>query len=336
MSRGIYQGADTMESKRAQSLWDVGQGKKRHDKQTLDQLGKRQLFGAVSDIGETFLPPGYKQLVDVSSKQLEQKLFEMPEYEEEGGQFWGSKFIAEYEEEDKALRSDLDTSLLESIIGTGSAYIGDKDRKDFGSGADVAEAGGLFSSEGLGTLLGFMKNGGRVPKYKEGGGLFKRFGKKKQPEKDEALVALDAILSGGYERKEGKHEYPMGYTVSQDYTTGDSGREIFRLISQLSTPEGDRYYPGEGESRSVSLGQTKARMDAASRAFHSPADSITTDQLAKFKELGLFEEGGQVPQYYGGGSVSEGSPTIAGYFNQQGKTLGGSNIESIGKKLGRT
>ena len=126
---GVYQGADTMESKRAQSLWDVGQGKKRHDKQTLDQLGKRQLFGAVSDIGETFL------------------------------------------------------------IGTGSAYIGDKDRKDFGSGADVAEAGGLFSSEGLGTLLGFMKNGGRVPKYKEGGGLFKRFGKKKQPEKDEALVA---------------------------------------------------------------------------------------------------------------------------------------------------
>ena len=28
----IYQGADTMKASRAQSLWDVIQGKKRHDK----------------------------------------------------------------------------------------------------------------------------------------------------------------------------------------------------------------------------------------------------------------------------------------------------------------
>ena len=48
-----------------------------------------------------------------------------------------------------------------------------------------------------------------------------------------------------------------------------------------------------------------------------------------------YQEGGQVPQYYGGGSVSEGNPTIAGYFSQQGKTLGGSNIQSLAEKLGR-
>ena len=43
--------------------------------------------------------------------------------------------------------------------------------------------------------------------------------------------------------------------------------------------------------------------------------------------------GGQVPKYYGGGSVS-GSPTITGYFSQQGKTLGGSNTQSLAEKLG--
>ena len=134
-------------------------------------------------------------------------------------------------------------------------------------------------TSGLLRALGIYKGGG-----------FLGFGKKKEKDKDEALVALEAILSDGYELKEGKHEFPMGYTVSQDYLPDDSGREIFRLISKLATPEGDRYYPGEGKSRSFSLGQTKAMMDAASRAYHSPADSITTNQLEKLRELGLFGE----------------------------------------------
>ena len=47
-----------------------------------------------------------------------------------------------------------------------------------------------------------------------------------------------------------------------------------------------------------------------------------------------YQEGGQFPKYYGGGSVSEGSPTIASYFSQQGKTLGGSNTQSLSQLLG--
>ena len=47
------------------------------------------------------------------------------------------------------------------------------------------------------------------------------------------------------------------------------------------------------------------------------------------------QQGGQVSKYYGGGSVSGGSPTIAGYFNQQGKTMGGSNTQSLTEMLGR-
>ena len=40
-----------------------------------------------------------------------------------------------------------------------------------------------------------------------------------------------------------------------------------------------------------------------------------------------FEGAGQVP--------SDSLPTIAGYFSQQGKTLGGSNTQSLAKKLQR-
>lgn len=44
------------------------------------------------------------------------------------------------------------------------------------------------------------------------------------------------------------------------------------------------------------------------------------------------KDGGQVPKYYGGGSVE---PTIVDYFSQKGKTLGGSDKESLAEKLGR-
>ena len=57
--------------------------------------------------------------------------------------------------------------------------------------------------------------------------------------------------------------------------------------------------------------------------------------VSPLKTLGVFKQGGYVPKkYYGGGSVS-GNPTIADYFNNQGKTLGGSNKQSLAERLGR-
>ena len=55
------------------------------------------------------------------------------------------------------------------------------------------------------------------------------------------------------------------------------------------------------------------------------------------KDTGFFaREGGYVPKkYYGGGSVQGGVPTISDYFNRQGKSLGGSNNESLAEMLGR-
>ena len=41
-----------------------------------------------------------------------------------------------------------------------------------------------------------------------------------------------------------------------------------------------------------------------------------------------YEHGGQVPGYRGGGSITD-------YFSRQGKTLGGSNKQSLSQMLGR-
>lgn len=45
--------------------------------------------------------------------------------------------------------------------------------------------------------------------------------------------------------------------------------------------------------------------------------------------------GGQVPKYYGGGAVDSEAPSLAKYFEMQGKTMGGSDTMSIAQKLGR-
>ena len=115
--------------------------------------------------------------------------------------------------------------------------------------------------------LGIYKGGGFLGFGKK----WKKGKKEEAPERDEALVALDAILSGGYERKEGKHDYPFGLTQSQGWAEED-GINLVRMISKFSTPEGDRYYPGEGKSRDNSLANTLSMMDAAQRAYHSPSD----------------------------------------------------------------
>ena len=52
-------------------------------------------------------------------------------------------------------------------------------------------------------------------------------------------------------------------------------------------------------------------------------------------ENNTMKEGGRVPKYRGGGMVQGGVPTISDYFNRQGKTLGGSNKQSLAEMLGR-
>jgi len=152
-----------------------------------------------------------------------------------------------------------------------------------------------------------FKNGGMIPKYENGG-------------------IIDQLLEKGYNKKEGKHNYSMGEGMLKGMDSSN-GLNLMRVISKFETPEGDRYYPGEASSRSSSIAQRKAMMDAASRAYHSPADSITTDQLEELKKLGLFMGGGKVDM--------NNSNTLYDYFAAQGKTMGGSDTMSIAQKLGR-
>ena len=116
-------------------------------------------------------------------------------------------------------------------------------------------------------------------------------------------------------------------------------------------PEGKRGFLGKGEGKAMGRAKGKAMLDAMDKAQFNPAESLVSGGLPinevlaalggggdmeeapkKKKKFGFFEEGGQVPQYYGGGSVS---PTISEYFNKQGKSLGGSNKQSLAEILGR-
>tara|TARA_R100001594_G_scaffold22619_1_gene43854 strand:- start:6804 stop:7217 length:414 start_codon:yes stop_codon:yes gene_type:complete len=108
---------------------------------------------------------------------------------------------------------------------------------------------------------------------------------------NEALQALNNILSsqipqgeysGSGRRKVIKQDI-MPYTSEK----GESGFKR-RQIVEFDTPEGKRYYPGEGTSRSMDKTFAAALGEATHRKELSPADSITTDQLKVLKELGLF------------------------------------------------
>ena len=121
---GVYQGADTMKATRAQSLWDVLQGQKRHRKGTKEQLGKRALASAFGDIFKTF-SPGAGHVAELGIDQLSQKMFKLPEYEEEDdSSFWGSSQIAEYKEEDKRI-VDIDELMAWTSSALPDAAIGE-------------------------------------------------------------------------------------------------------------------------------------------------------------------------------------------------------------------
>ena len=158
-------------------------------------------------------------------------------------------------------------------------------------------------------------------------------------------------------------QFEEGGRVADDVSLAIGGKSILDLFQtdsgeygaeqafEIMRPEGKRWYLGKGEGKAMGRAKEKAMLDAMDKAQFNPADSLVTGGLPinevlaalggsgdmeeapkKKKKFGFFEEGGQVPQYYGGGSVS---PTISEYFNKQGKSLGGSNKQSLAEILGR-
>ena len=74
---------------------------------------------------------------------------------------------------------------------------------------------------------------------------------------NEALQALNNILSSKIPRGEYSRTGRGGYTVRQDIMpyTSEKGQSRFkgRQIAEFDTPEGKRYYPGEGTSQDMQL-----------------------------------------------------------------------------------
>ena len=212
----------------------------------------------------------------------------------------------------------LESKAGKETIGKFGEFVGDK-FSDFGRGQDLLlDTGGEWGSNiPEGDYKEQMwRKGGRVPKYKNGGNV-----------KPTGQRILDKLLTTDW----------GGYEASGAF--------------EVERPEGKRWYRGKDTSRDMQVAIDKANMLAMFTAMENPADSLVTgglpikEVLAKLnapekveepkkkKRFGFFEQGGQVPQYYGGGSVS-GNPSIANYFSAQGKTLGGSNTESVAEKLG--
>jgi len=329
--KGGYFGAEAMAGEKGLDIRNLFQGLKAKEKVFQKGQAKRGKLRGWKDLGRKFLdfidPTDISgTLLDVFGEQYIQKKHSVeggPDLSELETMWTGGEGTASQEEWEKIYGAS-DETLLEGIIRGVGDYAGD--------GFDLSSL--------------FARKGGRVPKYENGGLLSKlKFGKKKKdkvPERDEALVALDAILSS--KPPVGEHGYERngtgGYSLLKDVLPyiSDKGQSRWkgRQIAEFDTSEGKRYYPGEGTSVDMQNAIVKALIDATQRINVSPEDSITTDQFEKLRELGLFEGGGQVPKYYGGGSVSGDSPpTIAGYFSGQGKTLGGSNTQSLAEKLGR-
>ena len=186
MANGVYQGADTMKATRAQSLWDVLQGQKRHTKKQDTPRGYKAIASTFGDILKKAVP-GYGHVADVGIDMLSKKYLPMPEYKEEDGSFWGSRQISEYGEQADLISKGADPSFLESIIGNIGDYVGVGTDKEFdwasmfGGGDEEwspMNYAGDFSPELLSQFAPNrvseefrMAQGGRVPKYYGGGSV---------------------------------------------------------------------------------------------------------------------------------------------------------------------
>ena len=102
-------------------------------------------------------------------------------------------------------------------------------------------------------------------------------------------------------------------------------------IEKYQTP-----WTGIGYAKEFGKMQEEATPSLFENLLGQGLDYLGTEAGSKFIE-GFAKHGGRVPKYYAGGSVLDDnkSPSIVDYFSQQGKTLGGSDKESIAKRLKR-
>ena len=201
----------------------------------------------------------------------------------------------------------------------------------------------------------FSKQAGKSKMWDKGGDVLKSLA---WLTKNPALIAASYALDFGIDQFVGK---PLMAKAGDEeklkkletaYTGGGYGEEFGEMLKE-STPdflsgllqegvEGLTTYAG-GEFGGEAL-EKFGSSDWFSKIFgKGKTGTLGVDTIGDMSGIGQggvftspigYAQGGRVPKYYGGGSVS-GSPTIAGYFSEQGKTLGGSNKQSLAEMLGR-
>ena len=211
----------------------------------------------------------------------------------------------------------LTLKLLQAAITGGSAWLGR-------AGAHQATTGKW--DKALGGMS--LKTSGQVDKIEAGG----KYGYGRE----EAKTLSQALT----EQTKSKEDWgTLAGDIGGSLASQITGEKISDLLG-----EGGRYNPFKDSEELSALEQfvtTKAPIPEFAGEDWSPIKAKELDIpsfLSDYDDTAvseeLFAQGGQVPKYYGGGSVS-GSPTIAGYFGEQGKTLGGSNTQSLSQILGR-
>ena len=120
-------------------------------------------------------------------------------------------------------------------------------------------------------------------------GLFDRLLRGKKPDYGllEEMFNKPLPDSGQYSGGSG-HGF---HVAGSEQLSPETDMYTHRGIYQIDTPEGYRYYPGQGSSSFDAMATRRdAAMDANRRAQMFPGDSLSTDQYNQFHNYGMWDK----------------------------------------------
>ena len=302
---GGYFGGEAMEGEAGFDIRKLAKAMKVKKDAFQKGHAKRGKWRGISDLIETglgFIPgigQALKSGLNVLSEQAIQHHIPVeggPDLEGLETMWTAGEAKAGQEEWDKRYEAS-DMSLMDSLIGEAAGFAGTEAGGEF--------MGNLFSKAPVGGGSDIPKDypidwreGGRVPKYQEGG---------LTPEIINQLI---------------KKRY------------GTTGFDEVQGMMALDRKFGD---PGEFRIRPSEISRMVGRNPEARQNWGEQLEAIEERKSSESGFSGLMGKlfGGNKREYAGGGMVQSGAPSIANYFSMQGKSLGGSDKQSLAEKLGR-
>jgi hypothetical protein len=299
-----YYGTEVMKGERGRDIRNLAKAMKKKKKAFQEGHAERGKWRGISNVLETaagFIPgvgKFVKPILDVLSEQVIQKFIDVeggPDLVESETMWTGGEATAAQEEWEK-LYGASDETLLEGLIRGGGSFM-------------KSEAGGKF--------------------------MEKLFGGTDLPTMEKIDVA---DVTGEFADIS---EAPLGRLARESMDLSISPEMLENLPSPLETSfrkEVLDMIPQTVDVPKMSRSLEQHGMTWLQNLLEAPQE-LRTDENTEELYWGAkqYQQGGQVPEYYGGGNVAGGgtTPTIANYFSMQGKTLGGSNKQSVSEILGR-